>query len=37
MELFTKPARPIDNMSKWINNPALENIPKEVFHANLHN
>ena len=37
MELFTKPSRPIDNMSKWINNPVLDNIPKEVFHANLHN
>jgi hypothetical protein len=36
MELFTKPSRPIDNMSKWMNNPVLDNMPKEVFHANLH-
>ena len=35
MELFTKPSRPIDNMSKWMNNPVLDNMPKEVFHANL--
>ena len=37
MELFTKPSRPIDNMSKWMNNPVLDNMPKEVFHANLPN
>ena len=36
MELFTKPARAIDNMSKWINNPVLDDMPKEVFHANIH-
>ena len=37
MELFTKPARPIDNMSKWNNNSVLKDMPKEVFHASLHN
>lgn len=37
MELFTKPSRPIDNMSKYMDNAVLSNIPKEVFHANLPN
>ena len=36
MELFTKPARAIDNMSKWTNNPILDDMPKEVFYANIH-
>ncbi len=36
IDLFTTPSRAIDNMSKWYNSPALENMPKEVFHANLH-
>ena len=35
LELFTKPARLIDNMSRWKNNPALIDMPKEVFYANL--
>ena len=36
VELFTTPSRPIDNMSRWKNNPALIDMPKEVFHANLY-
>lgn len=36
IDLFTTPSRAIDNMSKWYNSPALENMPKEVFHANIH-
>lgn len=35
VELFTNPSRPIDNMSKWKSNPVLNDIPKEVFYANL--
>ena len=35
MELFLKPARAIDNMSKFKYNEILKDIPKEVFHANL--
>lgn len=35
VELFTKPSRPIDNMSKWKSNPVLNDMPKEVFYANL--
>ena len=35
MELFTTPARAMDNMSKWFNHSSLDNMPKEVFHANL--
>lgn len=37
MELFLKPARAIDNMSKFKYNEILKDIPKEVFHANLPN
>ena len=35
IDLFTKPSRAIDNMSKYRDNPNLINMPKEVFHANL--
>ena len=36
VELFTTPARAIDNMSKWGLHPAINNMPKEVFHANIY-
>ena len=33
MELFTTPARAIDNMSKYMHNALLQDITEEVFHA----
>lgn len=36
VELFTLPSRPIDNMSKWNSHSVLHDMPKEVFHANIH-
>lgn len=37
MLLFTSPSRPIDNMSKFVDNVVLKDMPKEVFYANLPN
>jgi len=33
LELFTKPSHPLDNMSKWLNNPVLKDIDNQTFHA----
>lgn len=35
LEVFTKPARSIDNMSRFKDNQVLKDIPKEVFYAHL--
>jgi len=37
LEVFTKPARAIDNLSKFKDNPHLKGITKEEFHAYLPN
>jgi hypothetical protein len=37
LEVFTKPARAIDNMSKFKDNEVLKDIPKEVFYAYIPN
>lgn len=37
LEFFTKPARAVDNMSRFKDNQVLKDIPKEVFHANIPN
>lgn len=35
MDLFTTPARAVDNMSKYKGNAVLADMPKDVFYANL--
>ena len=35
IDLFTKPARAVDNMAKFKYNEILKDMPKEVFHATV--